>query len=113
MNKKNRKNPADSFWNINSYSKVSRRKQAITTARGTLPKGNNDNSRKAAIIGNTSLKLHSYINGFIGLCFLMVFLFQLSGCKQQTKANGPEYGNSPALQTKPIYHFVYTLFIIR
>lgn len=107
MNKKDLKNLTDSFWYINSYSKVTTRcKQAITTARGTLPKANNDNSPKAAFIGNTSLKLHSYINGFIGLCFAMVLLFPLSGCKQETKANGPEYGNSPALQTNPVYHFV-------
>lgn len=49
--------------------------------------------------------INAFIKGILSLCFSLVFLSTLSGCRQETKSNGPQYGSSPLSQANTIYHF--------
>lgn len=88
MNTKNYKNPTKFFWETNFIDNLFGHKQKIANFKN-----------------NTSLKSHSIITQFIGLCFAMILLLPLSGCKQKTEVKQPKYGTSPSLQTTPVYHF--------
>lgn len=88
MNTKSYKNPTKPFWNTRFIDNFIGRKLLI-----------------AAFNSKIFFKLHSAINGFIGLCFVIALLFSFSSCEQKTKIKGPEYSASPVHKTAPVYHF--------
>jgi phosphonate transport system substrate-binding protein len=52
-----------------------------------------------------TFKLPSIIQVFIALCLALAFAISISGCKQETKTKGPEYGKFSVNHKNTVYHF--------
>jgi phosphonate transport system substrate-binding protein len=79
----------------------------------------NEFHRKTSLIENTiwykssivstenkiTFKLHSIIQVFIALCLVITFAISISGCKQETKTKGLEYGKSSFEYKNTTYYF--------
>ncbi|MDD5148991.1 MAG: PhnD/SsuA/transferrin family substrate-binding protein [Flavobacterium sp.] len=77
-----------SFWKTTFIDNIFGHKQKIVTFKSS-----------------TTLKSHSINTLFIGLCFTIILLLPISGCKQKTEVKQPKYGIAPSSQTTPVYHF--------
>jgi phosphonate transport system substrate-binding protein len=60
---------------------------------------------KSSIITRTKRKIQYSLNGILAICLPLFFLFLIGSCRQESKAKGPVYGESPVSQTIPVYHF--------
>jgi len=88
MNTKNYKNQTKSIWKTNFIDNIFEQKQTIPFFKNI-----------------TSIKSYSFVKLFIRLCFVIILLQPISGCKQKTGVKQPKYGTSPSVQAAPVYSF--------
>ncbi|MFY9151478.1 MAG: phosphate/phosphite/phosphonate ABC transporter substrate-binding protein [Prolixibacteraceae bacterium] len=79
--------------------------KVVTNSENVLPKAYAGNSLTTAFNNNFSPATRACLKRILGFSFVLTLTLLISGCKYSAESTGPKYGESPASQKTPAYHF--------